>query len=204
MCVILIWLPLQRYVTSYWINTVTNVTQKRKDVWVWKLTQMLSIHRAKIRKPDFLYLFANLKYIAKSPNWSVAGCHGNHLKSGFMFLCAMYSYVIYSRMVIMQNFVFWVTFIRPTVFSQPEVLYRYHGNQIKITHSFFFFFKRHDLSSIMIYITLWNKPPAAILIKFMSKVGASQPIHPLNCFWYIICDVNAPTIAVVFCNFFSI
>ena len=31
-------------------------------------------------KTDFLYLFSNLNYVAKISNWSVAGCHGNHIK----------------------------------------------------------------------------------------------------------------------------
>ena len=35
----------------------------------------------KIMKPDFLYQFSNLNYIAKYPNWSVAGCHGNRIKN---------------------------------------------------------------------------------------------------------------------------
>ena len=42
----------------------------------------------------------------------------------------MYSYIIYPSMVKMQHFVFELRYS----FSQSEALYRYHGNQIKITH----------------------------------------------------------------------
>ena len=42
----------------------------------------VSLHRAtKTRKLNFFcFLFSNLIYGAKFPNWAAAGCHGNLLK----------------------------------------------------------------------------------------------------------------------------
>ena len=54
----------------------------------------------KIMKPDFWYLFSNLNYVAKLPNWSVGGCHANRIKN------PAYSNIIYPSMVNMQHFVF--------------------------------------------------------------------------------------------------
>ena len=93
-------------------KTVTNVTQKREVVWLWKLAQMLSIHRA----TRFWYLFSNFNYVAKFSNLSVSGCHDNRIKNPAPWTCAQCTHTSSSQVWLTCNISFWVTFV--TVFSQ--------------------------------------------------------------------------------------
>ena len=40
----------------------------------------------------FWYLFLNLDYVVKFPNWSVAGCHGNCIKNPASWFCSYYTH----------------------------------------------------------------------------------------------------------------
>ena len=134
---------------------------------------MLSIHRATKNMRLILDIYFQIWIMLQSfliGRLPVA--MATILNSGFMVLCAMYSYIIYPSLVNMRHVVFWVTFV--TVFSQWEALHCYHGNQIKITH---IFLKRLDLSSMMKYNTMDKS--SVTLIKFLSKIGSSHPIPPL-------------------------
>ena len=54
--------------------------------------------------------------------WSVAGCHRNILKFGFMVLYAMYSYIIYPSMVNMQHLVFELRLLQVLVSDRPCII----------------------------------------------------------------------------------
>ena len=42
----------------------------------------------KTMKPNFEYVLSNLNYDAKLPDWSVHGCHGNHIENPASWFCA--------------------------------------------------------------------------------------------------------------------
>ena len=70
-------------------------------------------------KSDCDIYFSNLNYVAKFPNLSGAGCHGNRIKN--LMLCAMYTYIIYPSMINMQLFVFELRLLQCVANKRPFI-----------------------------------------------------------------------------------
>ena len=68
--------------TNYrYLKTNMQNGNKRNSKTKGRMTMKI-IHRATNHEARFLiYLLSNLNYVAKFPNWSVAGYHGNHFKN---------------------------------------------------------------------------------------------------------------------------
>ena len=78
--IILIWLPWQRFQPSHWLNTGTDVTQKRNIDLTRFLVQMASRCVSTKLCHRIFNLFFNLNYVVKLPDWPVPGYHGNRIK----------------------------------------------------------------------------------------------------------------------------
>ena len=114
-------------------------------------------------------IFLNLNYIAKFPNWLVAGCHGNHIKNSAPWFCAQCAHTSSTQVwVNMQHFVFELHLLQCLAYKRRGLVSLPWQPDQNNTH----FLKRYDLRSMMIYNT------SVILIKFMSKVTDSHPIPP--------------------------
>ena len=73
-------------------------------------------------KPNFRYLFSNLNYFASVLIGRLPVAMAPYQKSGFIGLCAMYSYIIYPSMVNMQHFVFELRLLQCLANKRPCIV----------------------------------------------------------------------------------
>ena len=112
-----------------------------------------------------------MNYVAKFPNWSVAGCHGNRIKNPAPWFCAQYTHSSSTQVWLACN----IVELRLLQFlAKKRLCIVTMATDQNNTH----LLKRHDLSSMMIYNTMGQI--LSNIDKIHVKNGGQSSYTPLS------------------------